>query len=167
MSDEAKTEVNEIKPIILSIATKKISQQGIRDIEYMEERMKKNRDLYFHVRDKLFSLFNCRAKRVQIKTLGQAISKKIGVEFDRLAKRTMDGAICWFCENWNGIEPIIGHKNDDFISNNDNTIHNDDVSSMKCSTAHEEQKDDPFLQNINLKDFFGLENSIDILDWND
>lgn len=163
MSKEEVDKVPTMKTIVIQVHPKKVCQQGVRDNGYMEERRVKNRDKYFSVRNKLFSLFGCNAKRLPIKKLGESMSKIINVKFDRLAKRTTDGSIFWFCENWDKLEPIIDTKYN-LHDKNKTVINNDEKPKQK----QVEKKEETRTQNGKPKadEFFTFEESPSY-DWED
>lgn len=147
------------KKIVINVQSKKPSRQGVRDIVYMDERRKKNRELFIPIRDKLYEMLNNhKAKCALIKDLGFHISLKIGVAFDRLAKRTLDGAICWFCENWENAEPIINESIKELLKEKNKS------TQKKESKPVDSTKETP-QQNVNIYNILKFDPFMDNQEW--
>jgi hypothetical protein len=80
-----------------------LSKQAEKDRVLTSERMRRNEACLGFVRKRL-QLFSPNLQKKELDVVAQAVP---GVSLDRLAKRSRDCLICWFCENWIAIEPHL------------------------------------------------------------
>jgi hypothetical protein len=80
-----------------------LSKQAEKDQVLASERLRRNGASLAMVRQRLASY----SPSLQKKELLVVAQRMPGLVLDRLAKRSRDCLICWFCENWGAIEPHL------------------------------------------------------------
>ena len=87
--------------------TKQPSEQTLKEQEFLNIRIKKNQDLYQTVTKCLEKVLDGSIHLKQATELAIRLGKQIGAVVDRRAKRHKPAIICWFCENWAKVYPLI------------------------------------------------------------
>lgn len=93
--------------IKMNIHKKKITKQQEKDEVLMIERMRKNKGRFELIRRDLMALMGNDFKKKNLLVLAKQISTQYKVPLDRLAKRVSNMLLCWYCEFWFVIQPII------------------------------------------------------------
>ena len=86
---------------------KELTKQTQKDQFLTSERMKANQLLRPQILHSLKMIFGTPPQKKQLLDLALRISPKINVRVDRLAKRSRDCLICWFCENWSKVSTVL------------------------------------------------------------
>jgi hypothetical protein len=69
--------------------------------------MEHNADLFAVVRNKLSFFCGEHPQKRDLLVVGYHLCTLLHIAFDRLAKRSIDCLLCWFCEHWGAIEPSL------------------------------------------------------------
>lgn len=158
------------KQIVISITrtgkSKNFSRQTQLDQAMTFKRVKKNESLLPEVVNQLEAILGKSPKKKTLLKFANSLSMVTHISLDRLAKRSRDCLLCWFCENWH-LFPIKSintsttfpeglnnsQKRDSFttFSNNSTVIDSvSDFSSNNISFWDEEFSfsENPFISNM-------------------
>ena len=84
---------------------KTLTSQTQKDQEMTVIRLKQNEAKIGKVTEILESLLGQRVQKKVLLEVAKEVSKKTRITLDRLAKRSRDCLICWFCENFEQVLP--------------------------------------------------------------
>jgi hypothetical protein len=82
-----------------------LSRQAERDQELIVARVRENRGTLDRVTRELEYLCGESPQKKDLLVIARRLCNKSGLALDRLAKRSKDCLLCWFCENWATLEP--------------------------------------------------------------
>ena len=100
----------DIRPIFIIHRTGKrriLSNQAQKDQGLTANRLRQNEGKISSVVNRLEYLLGQSPQKKDLLVLARQLCQLCGLELDRLAKRSRDCLICWYCENWAYIEPTI------------------------------------------------------------
>ena len=83
------------------------SKQTIMEQEELNIRIKLNKERYDLVSNFLNRICGGKLHLKEAVSLATSLSQVIGCKLDRKAKRYKPGIICWFCENWERVFPLL------------------------------------------------------------
>lgn len=86
------------------------SEQTIKEQELLNARIKKNKDRFENVSRFLEKYFDGSVHLKDATDLALSMGKQVGLVVDRRAKRHKPAIICWFCENWEHLYPLLAQK---------------------------------------------------------
>lgn len=98
----------------------------------IEERIRRCSSSYTFVQKYLFSLPDITKGRLL--NLAEEIAKRLNITVDRVAKRTKEPLICWYCENWKFIHTMIEPIYYEMFRRNIFTNHQQNVSPPEPAT---------------------------------
>jgi hypothetical protein len=81
-----------------------LSKQAERDQELIVARVRENRAALHRVTKELEYLCGESPQKKDLLVIARRLGGKLGIVLDRLAKRSRDCLLCWFCENWTTVE---------------------------------------------------------------
>jgi hypothetical protein len=81
-----------------------LSKQAEKDQVLTAERMRRNHQLLDRVTRRLHLISG---QKKELLVVARHLSEAINVPLDRLAKRSRDCLLCWFCENWRAVESLF------------------------------------------------------------
>jgi hypothetical protein len=84
-----------------------LSKQTMKDQIDTTARLRRNAPFLPFVRTRLETCYGLSLQKKNLLIVAQTLP---GVVLDRLAKRSRDCLMCWFCENWSIIEPLLASK---------------------------------------------------------
>lgn len=84
-----------------------LSDQAQKDQGLTANRVRLNKDRINSVVNRLEYLLGQSPQKKDLLQLARQLCCPCGIALDRLAKRSRDCLICWYCENWAVIEPIF------------------------------------------------------------
>jgi hypothetical protein len=84
-----------------------LSKQAQKDQVLITDRMRQNAPFLDPVRSKLEYLCGASPQKKDLLVVARRLSGPCMVSLDRLAKRSRDCLVCWFCEHWKEIEPQL------------------------------------------------------------
>lgn len=82
---------------------KSLSKQTQKDQGFTRARVKRNETQISRIMPILEILCGQNPQKKDLLVLAQEIENHQSIQLDRLAKRSKDCLICWFCENWDAI----------------------------------------------------------------
>ena len=100
----------DIRPIFVIHRTGKrriLSNQAQKDQGLTANRLRQNEGKISSVVNRLEYLLGQSPQKKDLLVLARQLCQLCGLELDRLAKRSRDCLICWYCENWAYIEPTF------------------------------------------------------------
>ncbi|KAH0789152.1 hypothetical protein GPJ56_006905 [Histomonas meleagridis] len=86
---------------------KELTKQTQKDQVMTANRVKINQALMPQILHNLELIFGAPPQKKQLLDAALRISPRINVQVDRLAKRSRDCLICWFCENWSKVSSVL------------------------------------------------------------
>jgi hypothetical protein len=82
-----------------------LSEQALKDQDLTADRMRQNAAVLGPVCSRLEYLCGPSPQKKDLLVVARELSVPCHVSLDRLAKRSRDCLLCWFCEHWQAIEP--------------------------------------------------------------
>ena len=86
---------------------KPISKRQKKDTELLIERMRKNKDKMEKVKKTLQHMLKENYMRKTLVEIAKILSRMTNIPLDRIAKRVNDATLCWYCENWDRLFPLL------------------------------------------------------------
>ena len=83
------------------------SKQTIREQQDLNRRIKLNQAKYGIVSEFMERFFDGKLQLKGATALAENLSAHFGLKLDRKAKRHKPAIICWFCENWETVLPLL------------------------------------------------------------